>query len=296
MARFRTGAQNLGAWDPLAKGNPKIKPQPTNGDLMPTGQVLACLIASTFMAAPALAQIAAPQTPAGSTGTSMPLMQPAQSATAADQKEAFTAASPQGQGQIMQGQNIQGQPATASLQPLATPQAGQMLGSDLRGTRVYGANQENIGDISDILLDREGRVVAVIVGVGGFLGIGQKDVAVPYQALEIVAHDRAGVTGTASRGGPANGMNPSVTEPTTTGAVGTPGTGSTAMGAPQGTVNPDRIVLKGMTKADLENAPSFRADGRVTSSQQGTTGQSGNATTAPTSSGMAPAGAAPTPR
>jgi hypothetical protein len=39
--------------------------------------------------------------------------------------------------------------------------------------------------VNDILLDTDGRVSAVIVGVGGFLGLGQKDVAVPFNALKV---------------------------------------------------------------------------------------------------------------
>ncbi len=89
--------------------------------------------------------------------------------------------------------------SAATMKPLAAPQPGQIMGSDLRGTRVYGANNESIGDISDLLLDRQGQVVAAIVGVGGFLGIGQKDVAVPFQALEIVPQGAASGSGDEQR-------------------------------------------------------------------------------------------------
>jgi hypothetical protein len=75
--------------------------------------------------------------------------------------------------------------SAATMKPLAAPQPGQIMGSDLRGTRVYGANNESIGDISDLLLDRQGQVVAAIVGVGGFLGIGQKDVALAPAAFQV---------------------------------------------------------------------------------------------------------------
>jgi hypothetical protein len=148
-----------------------------------------------------------------------------------------------------------------------------MLGSDLRGTRVYAANNESIGDISDLLLDRQGRVVAAIVGVGGFLGIGQKDVAVPFEALEIVPQGASGGSG-GTAGGPA-----------TTGATGTAGSGtggasgSSGTSASTGTMNPDRIILRNMTRADLESAPAFRADGSSggTGSGTGSTGGSGSA-------------------
>jgi sporulation protein YlmC with PRC-barrel domain len=50
---------------------------------------------------------------------------------------------------------------------------------------VYDNQDNKIGTVSDILLDNEGRISAVIVGVGGFLGLGQKDVAVPFNALKV---------------------------------------------------------------------------------------------------------------
>ena len=48
---------------------------------------------------------------------------------------------------------------------------------------VYDAKDAKIGDVEDVLLDKNGKVDAVILGVGGFLGIGEKDVAVPFNAV-----------------------------------------------------------------------------------------------------------------
>jgi len=48
---------------------------------------------------------------------------------------------------------------------------------------VYDPTDHKIGDVDDLLIDKEGRVTAMIVGVGGFLGIGEKDVAVPFSAV-----------------------------------------------------------------------------------------------------------------
>ena len=58
-------------------------------------------------------------------------------------------------------------------------------GSKLIGATVYGPDNASIGDISDILVDNMGRVRAVVIGVGGFLGVGAKDVAVQFDALNI---------------------------------------------------------------------------------------------------------------
>jgi hypothetical protein len=63
----------------------------------------------------------------------------------------------------------------------------------------------------------------VVVGVGGFLGIGEKDVAIPFQALEIGQ-----------------------------------GSATTGAGADR-SARPDRLVLRRMTKQELEAAPSFKA-------------------------------------
>ena len=54
---------------------------------------------------------------------------------------------------------------------------------------VYDSQNNKIGDVKDILLDKEGRVSAVIVGVGGGLGIGEKDVAVSFNTLKVAEKD-----------------------------------------------------------------------------------------------------------
>jgi sporulation protein YlmC with PRC-barrel domain len=57
--------------------------------------------------------------------------------------------------------------------------------SKLVGTNVYGQDNTKIGDINDILIGSGGNVQAVVVGVGGFLGVGEKNVAIPFDALSI---------------------------------------------------------------------------------------------------------------
>ena len=58
--------------------------------------------------------------------------------------------------------------------------AGQWRISKLIGLNVYNNDNEKIGDISELIVDRAGKLEAVVVGAGGFLGLGQRDVAVPY--------------------------------------------------------------------------------------------------------------------
>jgi len=52
---------------------------------------------------------------------------------------------------------------------------------------VYDPSDNKIGEIMDVLVDREGKATALIVGVGGFLGMGEKDVAVPFDAVQVTS-------------------------------------------------------------------------------------------------------------
>jgi hypothetical protein len=54
----------------------------------------------------------------------------------------------------------------------------QHLASKFNGTDVVGTDDTKIGDVSDVLFDKDQKVIAFVVGVGGFLGIGSKDVAI----------------------------------------------------------------------------------------------------------------------
>ena len=67
---------------------------------------------------------------------------------------------------------------------IGTQATEEDLASNWIGQSLYNANDENLGDINDILIASDGQVRAVIVGVGGFLGIGEKDVAVNFASIE----------------------------------------------------------------------------------------------------------------
>ena len=54
---------------------------------------------------------------------------------------------------------------------------------------VYDPSDAKIGEIMDVLADRDGKIVVLIVGVGGFLGMGEKDVAVPFNAVQFKTKD-----------------------------------------------------------------------------------------------------------
>ena len=67
---------------------------------------------------------------------------------------------------------------------IPTQASEEDLASNWIGKSLYNGNDENLGDINDILIGQGGNIRAVIVGVGGFLGIGEKDVAVSFNAIE----------------------------------------------------------------------------------------------------------------
>src|SRR5215213_7174185 len=76
--------------------------------------------------------------------------------------------------------------AQASGKFVTEQKPDQLLATKFKGTDVIGTNNEKIGDVSDILFEKDGKVLAYIVGVGGFLGIGQKDVALMPTAFQVM--------------------------------------------------------------------------------------------------------------
>jgi hypothetical protein len=64
--------------------------------------------------------------------------------------------------------------------------ANQWLASKVKGTDVLGPDDAKVGDVNDILLTQDGRVDAYIVGVGGFLGIGTKNIALAPASFQTV--------------------------------------------------------------------------------------------------------------
>ena len=69
--------------------------------------------------------------------------------------------------------------------------ADQLLATKFKGTNVMGPNDEKVGDVSDILFDKDGKVLAYVIGVGGFLGIGSKDVAIAPASFQLLpANDK----------------------------------------------------------------------------------------------------------
>ena len=60
-----------------------------------------------------------------------------------------------------------------------------MLASTIIGKSAVNSQDEAIGDVNDLVTDRSGKILAALIGVGGFLGIGEKDVAVRFEDLKL---------------------------------------------------------------------------------------------------------------
>ncbi len=101
---------------------------------------------------------------------------------------------------------------TAPAQPSVTPpagvnfmtrlEAGQMLASKIMDEDVVGADNKDIGDVEDLVLDRSGKVVAVVIEVDK--GFGDRTVALPLSAIQMTAADAA-TTGSVQNSGQTTG-------------------------------------------------------------------------------------------
>jgi hypothetical protein len=83
--------------------------------------------------------------------------------------------------------------AGTSGQFLKEQTADDMLASTIIGKSAYNSQDESIGDVNDLVTDRSGKIVAALIGVGGFLGIGEKDVAVRFEDLKLTRDDNNNV-------------------------------------------------------------------------------------------------------
>jgi hypothetical protein len=77
---------------------------------------------------------------------------------------------------------------------LSKQERSDWLSSNLVGVSVNNAANENIGSITDLIADEDGKVIGVLIGSGGFLGIGQKDVAVRFEDLKLARDENNDVT------------------------------------------------------------------------------------------------------
>ncbi len=149
--------------------------------------------------------------------------------------------------------------------PKASP--GEWRASKLVGVAIYGPDNQSIGKVSDIIIDGSGAVKAVVVGVGGFLGVGTKDVALAFNEVKwsdepIVEPTPAPATAIppaapANGTAPANSSSIASTHPAASSAASNL-PGSSAVTPPRTTVYdyPDHGSVS-LTKDQLKAAPDF---------------------------------------
>ncbi|MFC1455426.1 PRC-barrel domain-containing protein [Microvirga arabica] len=97
-----------------------------------------------------------------------------------------------------------GATAPAGVNFMTRLEAGQMLASKIMDEDVVGADNKDIGDVEDLVLDRSGKVVAVVIEVDE--GLGDRTVAVPLSAIQMNAADAA-TTGSVQGSGQTTGSN-----------------------------------------------------------------------------------------
>ena len=126
--------------------------------------------------------------------------------------------------------------------------SGEWRASKMAGLKIYNDANESIGSINDLLMDKSGAIKIAVIGVGGFLGMGEHLVAVPYDKLKFV-NEAVAYTGTGAR--------PAATTTTTGAATGTDKTATTATVASKW--YPDHAVFNA-TKDELKAMPEFKYD------------------------------------
>lgn len=86
-------------------------------------------------------------------------------------------------------------------------------GSKLIGLNVYNGQNEKIGDIKELMVNKEGKIDTVVIAVGGFLGMGEHDVAVKFSELKWQDEPVRSSTTSSTRpsGSPTTGAAPTTT-------------------------------------------------------------------------------------
>jgi len=144
----------------------------------------------------------------------------------------------------------------ATMAPAAASDSsfqGNWRTSKLVGLSVYNDSNESLGSISDLLTDKSGNIKAVVIGVGGFLGVGEHLVAIPFDKIKFV-NEPVTYTGPSATGSrPAS----TTTTTTTTGAASTSTKTATAPAAKANPWYPDHAVFSA-TKEQLKAMPEFK--------------------------------------
>jgi sporulation protein YlmC with PRC-barrel domain len=126
---------------------------------------------------------------------------------------------------------------------------GHWRASKLMGLDVYNQNNEKLGDVNELILDKNGKVAAVVIGVGGFLGMGEHDIAVSLDKLKFVEEP---IRTSSTSSAPARD--------TTTGAANPPSSSTAPARNTTASANdwvPDHAMMNA-TKEQLKAMPQFK--------------------------------------
>src|SRR5262245_23273763 len=145
--------------------------------------VMAVTAVSAFALTSALAQTSSPP-PASSDSKSSPPAASSAPSTTAPAAAPSSSSSPSASTSTPSTTPTASTAATGKFVTKQSPD--QFLMSKFKGTDVIGTDDKKIGDVSDILFDKDKKILAYVVGVGGFLGIGSKDVALDPAAFQMV--------------------------------------------------------------------------------------------------------------
>jgi hypothetical protein len=150
---------------------------------------LAMPAALAFGAATAMAQDPAPSPPSPSPAPTEQAPSPAPSPAPTEKAPDAAAPSPTQPSAEAPAPSDSGKTATDDAGTAgnfaANQSAEEWRSSKLVGMAVYNRANERIGDINDLILGPDGKIANVVIGVGGFLGIGEKLVAVPFPELQL---------------------------------------------------------------------------------------------------------------
>jgi sporulation protein YlmC with PRC-barrel domain len=137
---------------------------------------------------------------------------------------------------------------------------GERRASKLVGVNVYNDANEKVGDINDVILDKSGKASKVILGVGGFLGVGEHYVAVPFEKLKWVNEPvRSASTSNPPASAPATNVDSNARTASDGAARTTTGTAASTSASRETGRNwyPDHAVYNA-TKDQLKAMPEFK--------------------------------------
>jgi hypothetical protein len=210
---------------------------------MSTRPLLPCVLVAGLFALPALAQTQSPgQNPNQPSSPSQSQNQPS------GQTQSPGAMQPS-QGAMQPSQGAGRSPGSGgNLAFMTAPDQSLVGGTGLVGQEVQGANNEAIGHVEDVLVDRNGRIVGLVINVGDYIGSPDSMVGVPMEAIRLATGEQPSSTGAV--GGPSQGGGPQ-------GDGSQSGSQAMSQSMPGQSGSAPRGIVVVVTKPQLQAAPKY---------------------------------------